>query len=133
MVANAGLCSAQPPEVLFSQLSARAIEAVCLLMVASFDLETLMSIVLRCLLNGTYNRSLRRCARMDEAAGFPNWKLTGRSCVSEPMKTTLRLPFWFLAKRTLRRFDIAAVDRRGQVGKAAQIAFDPFAGGIFAI
>ena len=98
-MANAGLCSAQPPEVLFSQLSARAIEAVCLLMVDSFDLETLMSIVLRCLLNGTYNRSLRRCARMDEAAGFPNWKLTGRSCnyVSEPTKTTLRQPFWFLA------------------------------------
>jgi hypothetical protein len=42
MVADADLGTPQAEEVLFSHISARAIEAVCLLMINSLDLETLM-------------------------------------------------------------------------------------------
>nr|WP_298253924.1 hypothetical protein [Bradyrhizobium sp.] len=42
---NADLGAPQSGETLLSQISARAIEAVCLLTVASFDLETLMCVV----------------------------------------------------------------------------------------
>jgi len=59
MVVAPDLSSGAPQDVLFSQLSARAIEAVCLLMLDSFDLETLMSAVLRCRLNGMQKRLLR--------------------------------------------------------------------------
>jgi hypothetical protein len=36
------LCASQAGEVLLSHVSARAIEAVCFLMINSLDLETLM-------------------------------------------------------------------------------------------
>ena len=42
---NADLGAPQSAETLLSQISARAIEAVCLLTVASLDLETLMCVV----------------------------------------------------------------------------------------
>jgi hypothetical protein len=42
MVVNADLGTTQTYDVFFSHVSARAIEAVCLLMVDSLDLETLM-------------------------------------------------------------------------------------------
>jgi hypothetical protein len=38
-------CASQAGEVLLSHVSARAIEAVCLLMINSLDLETLMEVV----------------------------------------------------------------------------------------
>jgi hypothetical protein len=44
---DADLDAAQPGEVFLSHVSASAIEAVCLLMVDSLDLETLMKVVLR--------------------------------------------------------------------------------------
>jgi hypothetical protein len=42
MVMDAGLGTTQAGDVFFSHVSARAIEAVCLLMIDSLDLETLM-------------------------------------------------------------------------------------------
>ena len=42
MVVDTDLGTAQAGEVFLSHVSARAIEAVCLLMVDSLDLETLM-------------------------------------------------------------------------------------------
>ena len=42
VMTDADFGSSQAGEVLLSHVSARAIEAVCLLMVDSFDLETLM-------------------------------------------------------------------------------------------
>lgn len=42
MVANSDLGALEPAEVFLSHAIARAIEAVCLLMVDSFDFETLM-------------------------------------------------------------------------------------------
>jgi hypothetical protein len=50
-VVNAGLGAAQSADVVRSHVSARAIEAVCLLMVDSLDLETLMQVIpRRCLI-----------------------------------------------------------------------------------
>ena len=45
MWGNADRGAPQTGEILLSQISVRAIEAVCRLMVASFDLETLMCFV----------------------------------------------------------------------------------------
>ena|SRR5215471_1479105 len=45
VMVNSDLGAAQPGEVVLSHVSARAIEAVCLLMVDSLDLETLMQII----------------------------------------------------------------------------------------
>jgi hypothetical protein len=42
---NADLNAAEPGEVFLSHVSASAIDAVCLLMVDSLDLETLMKVV----------------------------------------------------------------------------------------
>jgi hypothetical protein len=42
VVVNADPGAAEPREVFFSHVSARAIEAICLLMVNSLDLETLI-------------------------------------------------------------------------------------------
>jgi hypothetical protein len=44
MWVNTDLGAPQSGEILLSHTRARAIEAVCLLMVASFDFETLMSL-----------------------------------------------------------------------------------------
>jgi hypothetical protein len=44
VVLNSDLGTAKAREVLHSHVSARVIEAVCLLMVDSLDLETLMSV-----------------------------------------------------------------------------------------
>jgi hypothetical protein len=44
MVVNADLGPMQSAEV-FNHVSARAIEAVCLLMVSALDLETLISVI----------------------------------------------------------------------------------------
>ena len=45
VVVNADLGTTEPGEVFLSHVSASAIEAVCLLMIDSLDLETLMQIV----------------------------------------------------------------------------------------
>ncbi|MCC8982717.1 hypothetical protein [Bradyrhizobium acaciae] len=45
VVLNSDLGTSQAGKVFLSHVSARAIEAVCLLIVDSFDLETLMSII----------------------------------------------------------------------------------------
>jgi hypothetical protein len=55
MMLDADLGAAEPGDVFFSHVSARAIEAVCLLMVDSLDLETLMQ--------GCPKRRLRRRAQ----------------------------------------------------------------------
>jgi hypothetical protein len=47
VVVNVDLDVTQPREAFFSHVSASAIEAVCLLMVDSLELETLMKVVLR--------------------------------------------------------------------------------------
>jgi hypothetical protein len=44
-VRDADLCASQAEEVFLSHVSARAIEAVCLLMADSLDLETLMQTI----------------------------------------------------------------------------------------
>jgi hypothetical protein len=47
VVVNADLDSTEPGDVFLSHVSASAIEAVCLLIADSLDLETLMKFVLR--------------------------------------------------------------------------------------
>jgi hypothetical protein len=47
VVVNSDPGAAQAADVFLSHVSARAIEAVCLLMVDSLDLETLMEIIPR--------------------------------------------------------------------------------------
>ena len=47
MVVDSELGAAQPRDVFLSHVSARAIEAVCLLMADSLDLETLMKMIPR--------------------------------------------------------------------------------------
>ena len=59
MVVNPGRGPMQSAEVFLNHVSARAIEAVCLLMVDSFDLVTLMSVIpCRCFVDAQ-NLSLR--------------------------------------------------------------------------
>jgi hypothetical protein len=45
MVVDTDLGASQPGEVFLSHVSASAIEAVCLLMIDSLDLETLMNVI----------------------------------------------------------------------------------------
>ncbi len=56
---DADLGSAQAGEVFLSHVSARAIEAVCFLMINSLDLETLMKVIPCCGFIGMHNRYLR--------------------------------------------------------------------------
>ena len=56
---DADFCASQAQEVLLSHVSARAIEAVCFLMINSLDLEPLMKVILRRRSVGMHNLSLR--------------------------------------------------------------------------
>jgi hypothetical protein len=69
-VVNSDLGAAQPTDVFLSQDSARAIEAVCLLMVDSFDLETLMCVVPCCCVAGVHSRSLAMPANERDGLAF---------------------------------------------------------------
>jgi hypothetical protein len=69
MMVDTDLGSAEPGEVFLSHVSARAIEAVCLLMVDSLDLETLMQIVSRGGFVGVHSRTLRD-PRADKRCGW---------------------------------------------------------------
>ena len=59
VVVDADFGATEPGEVFLSHVSASAIEAVCLLMVDSLDLETLMKVIPRRRFVGMNNRSLR--------------------------------------------------------------------------
>jgi len=59
VVVNADLGATEPREVFLSHVSASAIEAVCLLMIDSLDLETLMTVIPRRRFVGMNDRSLR--------------------------------------------------------------------------
>jgi len=59
VVVDADFGATEPGEVFLSHVSASAIEAVCLLMVDSFDLETLMKVIPRRRFVGVQNRPLR--------------------------------------------------------------------------
>jgi hypothetical protein len=59
LVVNADLGATEAGEVFLSHVSASAIEAVCLLMIDSLDLETLMKVVPRRRFVGMNYRSLR--------------------------------------------------------------------------
>ena len=74
MVVNADPGPMHWAGVFLSHVSARAIEAVCLLMVDPLDLETLMSVIpCRCLV-GVQNRFLRDTSARErmKQLGFPN-------------------------------------------------------------
>ena len=61
----------EPGEVFLSHVSASAIEAVCLLMINSLDLETLMEVIPRRCFVGMHNRSLRdTCANEGSSLAF---------------------------------------------------------------
>ena len=55
---DADLSASEPGEVFLSHVSASAIEAVCLLMIDSLDLETLMAVVPRLRFVGVDDRAL---------------------------------------------------------------------------
>ena len=55
---DADLSASEPGEVFLSHVSASAIEAVCLLMIDSLDLETLMTVVARLRFVGVDDRAL---------------------------------------------------------------------------
>jgi len=57
-VVDAGLGAAEPGEVLLSHVNASAIEVVCLLMIDSRDLETLIRLVPARRFAGTNDRAL---------------------------------------------------------------------------
>ena len=86
--------------VLFSHDSARAVEAVRLLMIDLLDLETLMKVIPSAWTTVPF--AIR--ARMNEAA----WLSVLKTAASElpprtrTIATTLRLPVWFRAKRRSR-------------------------------
>jgi hypothetical protein len=58
VVVNADLGAMEPGEVFRNHVSASAIEAVCLLMIDSLDLETLMKVVPRRRFVGANDRAL---------------------------------------------------------------------------
>ena len=59
MVVDADFSVTEPGDVFLSHVSASAIEAVCLLVIDSLDLEMLMKVVPRRRFVGMDNRSLR--------------------------------------------------------------------------
>jgi hypothetical protein len=67
MVVHSDPGSTEAADILLSHVSARAIEAVCLLMADSFDLETLMQIIPCCCFIGVRRPSFAMRARMNEA------------------------------------------------------------------
>jgi hypothetical protein len=74
---NADLGAVQAGEVFLSHVSARAIDAVCLLMLNSLDRETLMEVIpCRCFIR-MQNLSLALWARMNEAAWLFELKTAG--------------------------------------------------------
>jgi hypothetical protein len=84
--------------ILFSHVSARAVEAVRLLMIDLLDLETLMKGISR--RRGQPCPSQSERGRMNER-GFQYQEAVGRklSPRTRTMAITLRLPIWFRAKR----------------------------------
>ena len=96
VVVNADLDAAEPEEVFLSHVSASAIEAVCLLMVDSLDLETLMKVV--------QDAASSACKSSLRDAGANEWcnlafrienSQDGVASTFPTMTTTLRLPLWF--------------------------------------
>jgi len=69
VVVHADLGAAQAGEVFLSHVSASAIEAVCLLMIDSLDLETLMKVIPRRRFVGVDDRALGNAAT-DEWGGL---------------------------------------------------------------
>ena len=72
VVVKSALGAALPRDVFLSHVSARAIEAVCLLMLDSFDLETLMSVVPCCCVAGVHHRSPCDARERLRRLGFAN-------------------------------------------------------------
>jgi hypothetical protein len=65
---DADLSASEPGEVFLSHVSASAIEAVCLLMIDSLDLETLMAVVPKIAASSAWTTvPLTIWARMNEA------------------------------------------------------------------
>jgi hypothetical protein len=71
VVENSDRGAAQPRDVFLSHVSARAIEAVCLLMADSLDLETLMAISHADTSSACTVVPFATRARMNEALCFP--------------------------------------------------------------
>jgi hypothetical protein len=67
MMVDADLGATEPGDVVFSHVSARAIEAVCLLMLDSLDLETLIADCSTRLVRRRAPSLPSRCARMNDA------------------------------------------------------------------
>ena len=76
MMANSDLGAAQATGVFFSHVIARAIEAVCLLMADSLDLETLMQAIPSAS-SACPTTSFATQARMNEAAWHFDLKTAG--------------------------------------------------------
>src|SRR5215831_3867470 len=91
---NSDLGATHVVEVCLSHVSARAIEAVCLLIDDSLDLETLMQVIPCCCFVGMNSRSRASSARMDEAAWLFELKTGGTELPPRlrTITTTLRLP-----------------------------------------
>jgi hypothetical protein len=102
---KSGLGAAQPRDEFLSHVIARAIEAVCLLMLDSFDLETLMSIIPCCRAAGVQSHSLRDTRAMNDAAWLFELNAAGTEFPprSRTIKPTRRLPSWFPLKLASRR------------------------------
>lgn len=83
--------------MLLSHISARAIDAVCLLTVDPLDLKAIMEIVSDAASSACTTASFVIRARMNEAASFSVLKNAG----SKTITTTLHSAFWFRAKPTI--------------------------------
>jgi hypothetical protein len=106
VVVNADLGAWGAREALRSHVITSAIEAVCLLMINSLDLETLMELSKDAAFVGVNDRTLCIRARMNEAACLSLLNTAGIELPprSRITTTTLRLLFWFRAKRRSRRY-----------------------------
>src|SRR5690349_16122014 len=95
---NSGLGSTATFGTLLSHVSARAIEAVCLLIFNSLDLETLMQVHPVTLLGRHAQpfRSRANCDRMKQPWLF-DLNNGGDGIAVSFVTTTCRLPLWFLA------------------------------------
>jgi hypothetical protein len=87
-VADAGLGAMEPKDVFRSHVSASAIEAVCLLMADSLDLEMLMKVIPDAASSAWTTVRFALRARMHDAAWLSGLKRPGRSFLHVPEPTT---------------------------------------------
>ena len=113
MVLNSDLGPMEAGEIARSHVNARAIDAVCLLMDNSLDLETLMQVILQSSSWAHQTVLFAACARMSKQPGFPKFapveaELPSRSEHKQNRSLAALVPYRMAI--TLMCFDASALE-----------------------